>query len=487
MTFIDELAKSTNRSSFTENGALTNTSTLDPVLDFFSRAGAMRGNKQGALELFEKAYAEDPQLAVRALFYMRDIRGGQGERELFKYIFNNFSDTMKKNLSKYIPEYGRWDEVVLTEGTAKFLYEQFVKDEKDMEAGKSVSLLAKWLPSENATEPQRRKDAKKLMDLWGLKPRQYRKRVVALREYIVLLEQLMSGKKWDEIDFSKIPSQAHKKHVKAFMRNTGERYKEYLEKLKSGDKSVKINSGTLMTYQIYSKVMDYNTSSTEKETMQQMWNSLPDFTQGNNALCVVDVSGSMQGLSWIGIRRQVEPMSVAVSLAIYFAERNKGPFKDYFMTFESRSRLIKLSANGTLESKIRTVLGSGVGGSTNIQSAFDEILKAAVASKCPPEEMPKTLYILSDMEFNVATSNNDETNFEVAKRKFKEHGYELPHLVFWNLEARRDNSPVTKFEKNCTLVSGFNQSTFKHVVEGKNPMESMLSILNSERYEQIKI
>lgn len=493
MSFLEELSKGTNK-TLTENGAVTNRSTLDPLLDFFSRAGAMRSNPSEAVRLFRLAFAADKQNAVRCLFYLRDVRGGQGEKAVPRTILSNLDEETAVAVLKYIPEYGRWDDIWYVPQTQKTRFEiaklvgaQFNRDAEAMEAGKSVSLMAKWLPSENASSNETRQHASVLINMLNMKPRQYRKRVVELREYINLLEQLMSGKKWEDIDFSKIPSQAHRKHVKAFMRHQEERYKAYLESLKKGEKGVKINSGTLMTYEIFSKVNNYQTSETELETMEQMWKALPDYTDGKNALCVVDVSGSMQGLNWIGIKRSIEPMSVAVSLAIYFADRNKGPFANYFMTFESRSRLIKVEPNASLRDKFMTVMRSGVGGSTNIQSAFDEILNAAIKSKATPEEMPAALYILSDMEFDQSTSNNSETNFETAKRKFEEYGYKLPHLIFWNLEARRDNSPVTKYDKYCTVISGFNQSTFKHIVEGKDPMQSMLDILNSPRYAEITV
>ena len=444
----------------------------------------MRGREKEAVILFNKAFAADPKNAVRCLFYLRDVRGGQGERSVFAAILDELSDEMVGKIAKYIPEYGRWDEVPINEKTQGFMLEQFLADEAAMAKGESVSLLAKWLPSENTSSKTSFKNAQKLADFWGMKPQNYRKRVTALRKYIQLLEQKMSAKDWENIDFSKLPSQAHKKHIKAFMRHQEERYREYLEKLKSGDKSVKINSGTLYTYQIYDMVKGWDVDKTKIDAANEFWKALPDYTRGAPALVVADVSGSMEGLHWGGVKREIEPMSISVSLALYFAERNKGPFQNYFMTFSDDSRLQKVNGS-TLKEKMDSIESADWGGSTNLQSAFDSILKAAIAANAKADEVPRILYIISDMEFNVATRGNDKTNFEVAEQKFKENGYELPHLVFWNVDARQKQAPATKYDNRVTLISGSSQSTFRYAIEGKTPVEAMLDILNSDRYSSI--
>jgi len=221
-------------------------------------------------------------------------------------------------------------------------------------------------------------------------------------------------------------------------------------------------------------VNGYNVDPNEVKAADALWKNLPDYTRGKNALVLADVSGSMSGF----------PMSVSVSLALYFAERNQGQFKDYFMTFTSQSRLQKISGD-TLSAKMRSIERSNWEMSTNIQSAFDAILAAAKAGNATPDEMPSTLYIISDMQFDQATSRNDKTNFEVAAQKFKDAGYELPHIVFWNCNAYGNDSPATMYDDRVTLISGSNQSTFQYVVEGKTPMQSMLDILESDRYAKI--
>lgn len=469
MSFLTELEVATNKTAYTSNGAISNNSTLNPVLDFFSSAGAMRGREREAVTLFNKAYASDPTNAMRTLFYLRDIRGGQGERSVFRAILDSLDEATVNKVAKFIPVYGRWDEVPLTKETLPALYEQFVADEKEMKAGKPVSLLAKWLPSANASSSNSRKKALNIAEAWGLTERNYRKRVAALRKHIQLLEHKMSSKEWAEIQYDKLPSQAHRKHVKAFKRNDNSRYEKYIGQVERGEK--KINSNTLFTYEVYNMV-----DNGDEATANAMWKALPDYTRGENALVLPDVSGSMYGL----------PISISVSLALYFAERNEGPFKDCFLEFSSKAKLVKVHGK-TLGERMRSVQHStNWMGSTDIQSAFDAILTAAKASNATAEEMPKVLYVISDMQFNQATSNNRETNFEAAQRKFEEAGYEMPHVVFWNCSPYGDSkAPATMYDNKVTLISGSNQSTFQYAVAGKTPMESMLEVLSSERYNQI--
>ena len=474
MSFIESLEKETNV-SYTANGAISNASTLDPVLDFFSKAAAMRGRAKQAVGLFEKAYAANNELAVRALFWLRDVRGGQGERDLFREIFASLDPKVRAQVVEHVPEYGRWDDIDFV-ANFPLVKAQLDEDVKNATEGKSVSLLAKWLPSENASSKTSRKTARELAKLLKVTPRQYRKKVAALRARIKLLEQDMSTKNWSEIDYAKLPSQALRKHIAAFKRNDNTRYEQYLEDVASGKQ--KINASTLFAYEVYNLIHNGRDNDT---TADALWNNLPDYTNGQNALVVADVSGSMTG----AYGSSVSPMSVSVSLALYFADKNKGLFHDYFMTFSDDSKLQKVRGN-TLREKMNSIERAEWGMSTNLQSAFDAILSAALDANASQEEMPATLYIISDMQFNEATYRNRDTNLSVAHKKFEEAGYKLPQVVFWNVNAYAD-APATKYDEGVTLISGSSQSTFKFVFEGKTPLESMLEVLNSDRYAKIKL
>lgn len=472
MTYLDELRQSTNRNTFTENGAITNDSTLNPVLDFFANAGAMRDRKEDAVRLFNRAFAYDKQLAIRCLFYIRDIRGGQGERDIFRACIDSLLIGIQSKIAKYVPEYGRYDDLLYFTSYSEvniLIKDQLNDDEIKMTAGQPISLLAKWLPSENTSSKTTRMRAKLVREALGLKPSEYRKKLSKLRAYIKILERKMSANEWGDINYETIPSQAHKKHIRAFKKHDLERYNEYIEAVEKGDK--KIKTSTLFTYEVFDMV-----SEGKDDVANIMWKNLPDYTNGKNALVLADVSGSMLG----------RPMAISVSLALYFAEHNKGAFKDYFMTFTTDSRLVQVLGD-TLSAKLANIENADWDGSTNIMSAFRAILEAGIKGKSEQSEMPAVLYVISDMEFDQATEENDQTNFEVAKKMFENAGYKLPHLVFWQVDSRNNQSPATMYDDNVTLISGSSQSTFRYAVEGKTPIESMNDILNSDRYSKIII
>lgn len=404
---------------------------------------------------------------------------GQGERDIFRAGLKELElidpQTAEKVVyNDWIGEYGRYDDLLsfetprLKQVVAEFIKLKLDADAKAYSNGESVSLLAKWLPSENASSKESRKQAIEIAQMLNLKPSQYRKKIVALRKYIKLLEQQMSKNEWSEIDYSKVPSQAGRKHVKAFMRHDEDRYREFLSKAEKGE--VKINTSTLYTYEVFDLV-----HSGQNQAANAMWSNLPDYTNGTDALVIADVSGSMSG----------RPMSVSVSLALYFAERNKGIFNNKFMTFSDRPQVVDVVGNNLID-KLRFIESREWGMSTNLEAAFDAILSAAKTSGQGQDGMPKVLYIISDMEFNSCVTA-DETIFENAKRKFIEAGLILPHVVFWNVDSRSDHAPATKFDNHVTLISGSSQSTFKYAVEGKTPLDLMNEVVNSERYSAIVI
>lgn len=476
MSFIEALQKETNYTT-TENGAVTHKSTLSPLLDFFSLAGAMRDDKTAAHRLFTKAYSVDKQMAIRILFYLRDIRGGQGERDLFRFIMQSLAKEDRKTLEKiisYIPEYGRWDDLVglydyIPHMVGSLIREQLAHDEKSMKSDFSISLLAKWLPSENSSSKRSRNLARKLAEFLELSPSQYRRKIVVLRQYIKLLEHKMSSRQWGDIQYDKLPSQALRKHVKAFHRHDDENFRAYLEEATQGTR--KMNTSTLYTYEVFDEI-----KKGHHDAANAMWANLPDYTNGTNALVVADVSGSMDG----------RPMSVSVSLALYFAERNTGPFNGFFMTFSREPQLVKISGS-TLAQKMHNIETSEWDMNTNLTAVFNVLLTAAKKSQATENDLPRVIYIISDMEFDIATRHPGKTIFQNAQKSFAAAGYRLPHIVFWNVNARQTQAPATKFDNRVTLISGLSQSTFRYAVEGKSPTESMLDVINSERYAQITI
>jgi hypothetical protein len=438
--------------------AKTHKSTLNPILDFFAMGAAKRNDIDSAVRLFKKAMYEDLETALRVLFYIRDIRGGQGERDIFRACVQEVpEDTIKKNLHLF-PEHGRWDDLFAlpVEWVAPFIKEQL---QKDLEAEKP-SLCAKWMPSENTSSKETVKLARKLIRALDMTPREYRKMLSKLRKRIGILERKMSANRWDNINYSKLPSQALRKHIAAFQRHDEEGFNKYMDRVESGEE--KINTSTIYTYEVF----DMLRAGHEREA-NVVWDNLPDYTDGKKAIVVADVSGSMTG----------RPMDVSVSLALYFAERNEGAFKDHFITFSGSPDLVQVVGN-SLSERLGMIEAADWGYNTNLEAVFNLLLETALDSN--KEDMPEIIYIISDMEFDRCT-NADETIFENAKNRFKAHDLELPHVVFWNVDSRQDNVPATIMDGNVTLISGMSASTFSVAVEGKAPLEVMADAI--EKYD----
>ena len=452
----------------TENDAITFIRSGSLLLDFFSQGGAMRKNTEQAVELFKKAFAEDREKAVKILFYLRDVRGGQGERTLFRnclqWLGSNYPDVFQK-IVEHVPEYGRWDDLFFDNPKCFEIIKNQIKTDSKAEF---PTLLAKWLPTINASSLKTKAKARFMAKALEMTEIGYRKIVRSIRAKIKAVEELMSGRKWNKIDYSAVPSQASRIYKNAFKKHDEERYDAFVEKAEKGE--VKINAKTLYPYQIYNSVKsDYS------KTLEALWNQLPDYTQGKNALVVADVSGSMYG----------DPMSVSVSLALYFAERNKGQFKDYFLTFSGSPRLQRVVGR-TLLDRMNSIENAEWEGNTNLQAVFDLILNTAVQNSTPESEMPETIYIVSDMEFDSCAEGT--TNFEAIKKKYLNAGYKIPNIVFWQVDARSGkNLPVQKNELGVALVSGFSPVAFKIAVENKTPEEVMLDVINSKRYERIHL
>ncbi|QDK03854.1 Ro-like RNA binding protein [Mycobacterium phage Lewan] len=471
-TFLQSLNGQLNTTR-TENGDKAHKSSLDPVVDYFGLAGAMRDRAEASADLFEKAFRVDPQAAVRTLFYLRDVRGGQGERDVFRaglkrlYAIDPYTAMA---VTEHVPFYGRWDDLFIfgsqvPAGIAALIRAQWSADVDAYERGEKVSLLAKWLPSDKSRSNLELAIA--VREMLGLTQREYRQTLSALRGRIELLEHAMSEGVYSNVDYSKLPAQAHRKHVKAFRRNDGERYQAFLDAVDRGE--AKVNTSTLYPYELF------DLCRSDPSAADALWKNLPDYTQpGQDALVLPDVSGSMAG----------RPISVSVSLALYFAERNTGPYKGYFLSFDTTPKLVKVPESGDLARKLRAVQShTNNWGSTNLEAAFAAILRAGKQSGT----VPATLYVVSDMQFNQALNHADLSVFESARLDFQRAGLDLPHVVFWNVNARHDQLPATILDGNVTLVSGLAATTFGMAVEGKTPRELVNDVINSERYSQIKV
>ena len=495
---VTALAQPQIKMTFTENLAPTNVSSGSAMLDYFAIGGALRSRQDPEIAaLFSKAFAEDKLLATRCAFYFRDIRGGgQGERRSFRavlrWLAEHYPRVVEKNLEN-VPFFGRWDDLFILFGTpvedkmislvAAQLKSDTIALKKDREKAQ-VSILGKWMPSENTSSSATRVLAYKFIHALNLSKKNYRKTLSALRKQIAVVERAMCSGDWTSINYERVPSNASMRYRKAFSKHDAVRYVAYLGEVAGGKKEIKAT--TLYPYDIIDKVRH----GQHDATLELQWKALPDYLaeKPHNGLCVVDVSGSMTGGRF---KQSVEPMSVSLSLGLYFAERIQGAFNGYFITFSGQPTFLKVKGN-TLHEKLRN-MSMQAGTNTNLQAVFDLILGKAVREKIPQGDMPDVIYIVTDTEFDHPQNEGiAKTNFQVIEDKYEKAGYNMPIIVWWNVDSRHNQVAATINDKNTLLVSGLSASVFKHVLTGKEevkitPLEQMNKVLLSERYERVVV
>ena len=449
----------------TINGMKTNASSMNALVDLFFAIGASRGKDM--TKAFEKAIVANETLALRLLMWARDVRGGAGEREVVRKILTYMEKNHPAALERIlplIPEYGRFDDLLVFQ-TQAFKEKAYVIIGDALRAGNG--LAAKWMPRKGPI-------AVEIRNFFGMSPKQYRKSLVALTKVV---EQDMCAKRWNMIEYSHVPSLAAARYQKAFNRNDPMGYAKYKSKLATGE--AKINANAVYPYD----VIKSGKFGGDHAVMQAQWDALPRYIGDELVLPMCDVSGSM-GCP-VGGNDNLSCMDVCVSLGLYLADKNTGPFKDMFLTFSATPKINVLK--GDIRSKLRQLETADWGMNTNLHAAFDEVLRVAVKGKVKAADMPKYLLIMSDMEFDRCT-RFDDSAMQMIQRKFEAAGYEVPKIVFWNLNARAGNVPVKYNMKNVALVSGFSPSIMTAVLGAKDmsPVSVMLETLNSERYAAIK-
>ena len=509
MSFMNAIQNTLNDEfniSISENGAIGYCTSGKELLDLNFAVASLRGaSEQEIIDKFTKAFFEDKILAMKWLFFARDVRGGLGERRLFRVILKNLVENnpeMVIPVINLIPEYGRYDDLwclLDNQESAKVVYsivdEQLIEDLHNMKKNKPISLLAKWMPSINASSEQTKKYAKQFCKVFGLTEREYRQILSRLRKYLDVVETKMSAKDWSEIKYEAVPSKANLIYSNAFLKNDEERRKEYLEKLKKGE--TKINASTLYPHDIVHKYSGgYCRLGNKDATIEALWKALPDTVQGcGNTIVVADGSYSMTDN--IGGNTTVTALDVANALAIYFAEHSSGEFKDKYITFSERPQLVDFSKADSLHDKLQIALTYDECANTNIEKVFDLILTTAIEHNMRQEDMPKNILIISDMEFDSCATSGDsdiwsrnrpnQRLFEIIAQRYADAGHQLPRLVFWNVNSRTGTIPVKENELGVALVSGFSVNIVKMVMSNKlDPYECLLETLNSERYAPIE-
>ena len=474
------------------------------MLDLFSQIGALRPRTDREIEQkFAAAFREDKLLATKMLFYAGDIRqGGLGERRTFRiclrWLADNHPEIVNKNI-ELIPYFNRFDSWFVLCGTKceNLMWENVAKtlgaDMKAYNASTNtkivpISLLAKWMPSENTSSVKTRQMAAKAMRALHLEPRKYRKMLSALRKHINVVERQMSAGEWGKIDYAKVPSYAMHNYGSAFAKHDYERFNAYLQSVKKGE--IKINAGVLYPYDLVEKYMDSRQRGTyygdcfvahdENAVVEAQWKAMPNYlTKPVNAVVMADVSGSMRG----------RPMATSIGLATYFAQHNTGHYHNQYLTFTSEPKFINIKEGASLLECVQQVAKAGVGYSTNLEKAFMAILDTATFHKVPKNQMPKALVVISDMEIDKYMRPGRHWDFlDVMRHRFKTAGYELPKIVMWNVNARKDT--VLSQSEDVIFISGQSASSFKTLcqnLDGITAYDMMLQVLNGKAYSKVCI
>ena len=491
-----QTAKNTATTKLTENGAFAYSTTKNPVLDLFAQIGSLRPRSEAEIIIkIADAMAIDPALTTKMVFHAGNVRGGLGERRTFriavKYLANSYPSIMKAN-AHLIPHFNRWDSIFALVDTPcekemwDIIKEQLSLDMDAVIKSKvsakpiGISLLAKWMPTETAHKRETCELAKKAMRKLGMTPRQYRKVLSALRKHLNIVEGLMSANAWDKVEYPAVPSYAMKNYRKAFARHDADGFAAYTESLKKGEK--KINASTLYPYDLVHQYLGKWNPSVD-DIVEAQWKALPNYVEGeNNVLVMADVSGSM---TWYGAR----PIETSIGLATYFAQHATSDYHNLYMTFTDRPHFVSLDGCETLCSAVHKVANTNVGYSTNLSAAFEYILNHAITNNIKPEDMPKALVVISDMEIDPYFRDSKKLDFiQKVKADFAAYNYVCPKIVLWNVEARNDTF-LTQSD-DVILVSGQSASIFKNLcanLNGKTSWDLMLEVLNDKIYDCINV
>lgn len=498
MDLMELMKKQTDRAmTLTQNGADAYATSGSHLLDFSYMMSSLRDfDISKFFDFYGKVWNEDPMLAIKVAFYAGDIRSGMGERDVFRrclMFIATYYPEIAKAVMNLVPDYNRWDSVLTLYSMTKtrddaveMIRSQIQKDLANMAVGKPISLCAKWMPSVNASSFQTVVLAKELAQDLGMSERKYRKTLSELRNYLNVVEVKMSAKEWGEIDYEAVPSRANLLYSNAFLRNDCKRRNEYLADLANGKK--KINAKVLYPHEIICKsiVPSYRGDKEAMSLYESIWKALPDYGV-QNTLVVRDGSGSMTAYKYKN--SNTRPIDVASALAIYLSEHNTGVWKDKFITFSSDPEIVDMSMCKSLLEKIRWVFSYDDYSNTDIFKTMKLILDTAVNNHVPASDMPELIIILSDMQFDPDLHEFDGSLFDRIKKKFKDRGYKLPKICFWNLEGDIHRTvPMQDNDMGLILCSGFSPNVINMFMSGdfKDPYDILVNVLNSDRYKPVE-
>ncbi len=499
MNFMEKLHKTINdNKKMTENGAAGYETTGKALVDLNFAAASLRSmSEEMIVRRFIPAFYEDRILALKWLFFLRDVRGGMGERRSFRIIVRYLAECepgIMGGLVELMAEYGRYDDLLclidtpLEKTALAVLAKQLREDMENRENEGKVSLCAKWMSGNNTSSKESRSNAAKLQQFMGMTAKEYRQMLSSLRAYTDVTEVYMSSNRWDEIDYTHVASRANLLYRKAFLHRDGARRKEYLQQVQKNQ--AVIHAGVLMPHEIVAQYIVRNgwrmETSAEDAALEALWKKLPDtVAEAGSVLCVVDGSGSM--LCPVG-DGNITALHVSNALGIYFAERMSGVYKNRYITFSATPKYVDLSKCQTLRQKLELAFSHNDCSNTNVEATFDLILQTAVRNRLRQEELPGTILVISDMEFDAAVRGcGMQTLFGTIRRRFAGYGYRMPKLVFWNVNSRTNVIPVRENELGVGLVSGFSVQVCQMVLSNElDPFQCLKKILDGARYRKVE-
>lgn len=508
--FKDFLLKELNQTQ-TENGANVHKTSLSGLVDYFAMGGAKRTELDDVKYLVALAAQQDPEIALKITYYLGDVHEGMGERAVFatalNFIAKNYPNIVNSFAIRNLAEYARWDMIYALFNTPKqkeavqTIVDTLIADYR----GKTPSLCAKWMLSEKTKKQHpitnlqnitakdavnivahalnKEMKAQSLIKSDATPHKTYRIILTHLRKKINIVETKITKGNIGDINYSQVPSCAMRKYYGTFKRRDLERFDQFLAKVDKGEQ--KINVKDITPGQI---VSDYLNREKDEKWATVAWRNLPNFLSGEsaskNVLVMADVSGSMTMGS-----NAVKPIHHSIGLGMYFAEHNTGAFKNTIMTFSSRPEIVQLPRFAPLGALIREIARVNWGMNTNFEAALDTILKVCIKNNATPEEVPASLLVITDMEFDasIGWQGRNKNFYNAMKDKYEEKGYSIPNIIFWNVESRGIKSAVLKDQPNVQLVSGNSAKAFNSVIAqiGMTPEKAMMNIVTSKRYAAI--
>jgi len=474
----------------TENGAAAYSSTGSACLDFFSWVERDTPSDK-VVELFRAAYLENPHLALKVLFNLRDcIKNGKQEKRV-SFDALNFLKSWKpktylKNLHGFVSHGCYKDALVLhsmgrhpldADAELRLMSATLMDDQSKLAAGGkvSVSLAGKWAPTEGCSFDKKTRAAHKIATFCGWSMKAYRQNLGNLRKALDVLERHQSLGEWDKINLEHVPSVAMKNQKKAFERHLPEKFRSYLAAVMVG--KAKMNSKGVQPHEL---IRDYMRGGYDDPSTNAQWEALMTRlrTAGlfKDAVAVCDVSGSMSGV----------PMEVSIALGLVVAEMTAEPFKGKVITFSAVPQWHTI-AGATLREKVGSISRAHWEQNTDLIAVFKMLLTEAKTYRLSPEQMIKKIFVFTDMQFDVA--NNDgfhvarfgtptkyQTTYEIVKQMYADAGYTIPQIVFWNLRATHTSFPVDKSAPGVALMSGFSSEMLKMFLDDEpmTPYSMML-------------